>query len=439
MIPDEELRAREAALAIYENVALHGQYIQPAVQQLLAQRPHFTAQERALVYDLCFGTARHDFLLAKRVAACLPKPERLPLRSRLALRLAAYELIVKRRSRYGVTNAWVEIVKEHYPRLASVVNGVLRNISTEPLPNDPHKYDTTEAQIQALGLPAFLIKSMNRALGDTTLVNRAIFGMRTPGPTWLTVFEHAGEAATCEELTVTERLPAAGYPASLAVRLQSHVEHTAVFADGHVQPQNPSSLELVRLATLPGGTLLDIASGHGIKAAGFARGGMSVFAAEVDEIRSKAGAQNTKRLHAEVTHIVADATKPVTRLGDMQFDRVVVDAPCSGSGTLRGNPEILFRFRREHVNALRHVQGMMLRMAAPHVRVGGELWYAVCSLTEEEGEGSIAEFLAEHDAFTAAPITPSLPSVAREHGVYILPEDGRDGFYYARLVRQNGS
>ena len=435
MRTNQPLRARKLALEVYTRV-IHGEYVQPTVLKVLAANPDLTAAERGVVYDLCFGTARHDFLLAQRVNARLDTPGRLPLQLILALRIAAYELVIKQGAAYGVINAWVEIVKEQFPRLVSLANGVLRRIEREPFQTNPQAYTTIEEQIQGLGLPAFLVKSLNRALGSTERVNRAVIGMRSPAPTWVTVYDEAGEQATCAELPVTRRLPQTGYPASLAVQLRSHLEHTEVFTAGHVQPQNPSSLELIRLAALPGGRLLDIASGHGIKAAGFAKLGMSVVAVETEPGRSAAGEANTRRLHTTVTHVVADATKTLPREDGERFDRVVVDAPCSGTGTLRSNPEILFRLQRKHVLALTQLQARMLKKAASAVKPGGQLWYSVCSLTYEEGDQMMGEFLAEHEEFTTQPVHLSLPGVTGTHGVYVLPEDGRDGFYFACLARQ---
>lgn len=426
--------ARSIALNVYQRI-MRGEYLQPTIQSVLAHHPRLSVRERAVVYDLCFGTARHDFLLLQRVNARLPDPEKLPLTVRLALRLAAYELLVKRGAAHGVVNAWVHIVKMEYPRLANVANAVLRSVSQDSLPTDPAAYSTTEQQIQGLGMPAFIVKSFRRSLSNPALVSQAIFGMRLPAPSWVSVYSYAGEQAANAELTVLQRVPPTGYPASLAVQLGGHLEHTEVFQAGHVQPQNPASLELVRLAALPGGTMLDVASGHGIKAAGFAMLGMHVVAAELHAERSAAGEANTKRLNTDVKHVVADATMPIPALRNSVFNRVVVDAPCSGTGTLRGNPEILFRFRREHVAELAAVQLSMLQQAAFHVPVGGQLWYAVCSLMYEESDGCVAQFLAETSEFTVTPITSALPTVPGAHGVYVLPEDGRDGFYYACLTR----
>lgn len=424
---------RALALTVYARTLRHG-FFQTELERVYHEHPGSIARERGTVFDLCMGTARWDFKLRQRVEALLTKPERLPVEIHAALRIAAYELIVKERSPHGVIHSWVELIKQLEPRLGNLANAVLRKLDTAPLALSDEPPLSVDAQIKGHGYPAYLVKSFQRALGNPALVNHAISGMRTPAPTWVSVYSPDGEAAVGEEFAVSTRLPATGYPASLAITTTEHLAEAATFRAGDLQPQNPASLELVRLAALPGERVLDLASGRGIKAAGLQRQGMDVTAVEIDDGQFAEAERLFARLNVAATHIQADATLPIPGVAG-QFARVVVDAPCTGTGTLRSHPEIMFRLEKAHIVELAEVQHALLQNAATYVAPGGQLWYAVCSLTEEEGEAQAARFLAEHPRFTPVPFTPSVPHVRRDIGAYTIPEDGMDGFYYAGFVR----
>src|SRR5690606_28164377 len=117
-------------------------------------------------------------------------------------------------------------------------------------------------------------------------------------------------------------------------------------------------------------------------------------------------------------------------------DRVLLDAPCSGVGTLRGNPEIKLRLRPEDLPGMAEMQARMLQAAAQAVRPGGTLVYAVSSLTPEEGVRQVERVLAGAPDFAALPMPEATPFVSRGGpGAYVLPVDGLDGFYLARLQR----
>jgi 16S rRNA (cytosine967-C5)-methyltransferase len=121
------------------------------------------------------------------------------------------------------------------------------------------------------------------------------------------------------------------------------------------------------------------------------------------------------------------------------FDVVLVDAPCSGTGTMRRHPEIRWRLRADELPTLAARQRRLLAAAAALVRPGGALVYAVCSMEPEEGEEVVASFLAEHAAFRRADPRRLLPEGARglvgeDFALRTAPDlDGMDGFFAARL------
>ena len=117
--------------------------------------------------------------------------------------------------------------------------------------------------------------------------------------------------------------------------------------------------------------------------------------------------------------------------------KVLLDAPCTGTGTFRAHPELRYRLSPEDPARMAALQLQLLETAAQATEEGGVLVYSVCTLTEEEGEGVVRAFLARHPEFRPEPVQPPFPVLARGLGVYVDPRGGLDGFYYAKLRRVN--
>jgi len=186
--------------------------------------------------------------------------------------------------------------------------------------------------------------------------------------------------------------------------------------------------------------VLDLCSAPGGKAMQLAAAGHRVTAVDLAESRLKRLAENLDRTGLSADLVAADALswKP-----GRQFDAVLLDAPCSSTGTFRRHPEVLYRARPRVIADSAALQSRLLARAAEWVRPGGTLVYSVCSLEPKEGEQVVADFLARHDRFEVGGTGPLLPAfvVPTDRGfLRILPgllesEGGLDGFFAARLVR----
>jgi 16S rRNA (cytosine967-C5)-methyltransferase len=113
--------------------------------------------------------------------------------------------------------------------------------------------------------------------------------------------------------------------------------------------------------------------------------------------------------------------------------KVLLDAPCTGTGTFRAHPELRYRLKPEDPKAMARLQLELLETAAGATEEGGVLVYAVCSLTEEEGEGVARAFLERHPEFRLEAFSCPLSVLKAGLGVYVAPREGLDGFYYLRL------
>jgi 16S rRNA (cytosine967-C5)-methyltransferase len=343
-------------------------------------------RDRALATELTLGVLRWRGALDSLVEQRTGKPAAaLDPEVRTALRLGAYQLrYLDRAPAHAAVSESVELVKRGPRRSAAgLVNAVLRRL--------PER--ATHADETALAYPAWLGDRWRARLGEAGARAAMAAGLERPA-TWLrldvrrdldeTVRMLADEGVETEpvEFPWARRL-VAGRP-----------ERTRAWAEGRVRIQDIGSQAVVPLLGLkPGMTFLDVCAAPGGKARqaiemlGGARG---VVAGD----RSPARLETLRRLGAETVDAVAfDAERPLPLA--RRFDRVLVDAPCSGTGTLGRNPDIKWRLQLADLADLAARQRRILANALDAAASGGSVVYSTCSLEPEENEHIVAAVLAE--------------------------------------------
>jgi 16S rRNA (cytosine967-C5)-methyltransferase len=251
-------------------------------------------------------------------------------------------------------------------------------------------------------------------------------------------------------------LAEAGYPAEptrlspIGLRLPARIALTAqgVFRDGLVEVQDEGS-QLVALLTdaRPGQAVIDYCAGAGGKtlalAAAMANKGRLV-ACDVNAARSDRAAQRLRRagVHNVTRHLLVGEGDKWLKRHAASFDRVLVDAPCSGSGTWRRNPDAKWRLRSETLAELTVTQAGILDAAIRLVRPSGRLVYATCSLLAEENEAQIEAALSRHAGMSAVPIAAvwaeTIGGACPSTGPFLRltpAAQGTDGFFVAVLER----
>ena len=254
------------------------------------------------------------------------------------------------------------------------------------------------------------------------------------------------------DLTFADESEAQGYAvanggSSLApyhVRLpSSSVAELPGFEEGRWWVQDLAASLPARLIPQGVADVLDLCAAPGGKTMQLAAMGHRVTAVDTSESRLGRLRENLDRTHLEARLVHGDALKwnPTE-----SFDAILLDAPCSATGTFRRHPEVLYRARPRIIAEAAALQRRLLNRAADWVKPGGSLIYAVCSLEPEEGERVIDSFLAVHANFVIDPPKagemPAFVTAARERIVRILPglleaEGGLDGFCMVRLVRRS--
>jgi len=229
-------------------------------------------------------------------------------------------------------------------------------------------------------------------------------------------------------------------PWGMRMPSDSRVDDHPGYAAGLVEVQDEGS-QLIALACEPkdGERILDLCAGAGGKALALAAAAPAaqILATDTNRARLSKLPARAARAGTAIETLLLDPGKELEALADWlgQADLVIVDAPCSGSGTWRRNPEGRWRLTPERLDRLVTVQRRLLDIAAELVRPGGRLVYAVCSLLSREGAGQIDRFLARRSSWIseAAPIAGGRVDGG---GRLLTPgHDGTDGFFVARLGR----
>jgi 16S rRNA (cytosine967-C5)-methyltransferase len=326
----------------------------------------------------------------------------------------------------------VELARASRPQAAGFVNAVLRRLAREggaPAPDpqsDPLGWLTSEGS-----LPRWLAERWLAGLGAETACARARALRERPEPVLRLnpgrpeALERAREAGLeLQPLAVAgAHRVASGRPGPLA-------------REGLLYVQDLGSQIAARLAARPG-RVLDACAAPGGKALLLADAfgaGSTVVAAEAAPPRLRTLRALVERWGASNVRLVrADSVRPPFSSG---FDGILLDAPCSGLGTLARHPDIRWRARAEDLRRHSGRQRDLLAALAPLVAPGGALVYAVCSLEPEETEEVVRDFLAGHSQFEVAPLPDWCERFRAGSFVRTLPErDGGDGFFVASLRR----
>jgi 16S rRNA (cytosine967-C5)-methyltransferase len=381
-------------------------------------------RDRAFARILVLTALRRLGPLDRALDARIPRPP--PEIVRNILRLGAVQALVLGVPPHAAVSASVDLAESlaEARRFKGLVNAVLRGLIREP-PNlsDP----------EALA-PSWLLARWSAAWGRTSALAVAAVIAGEPD-TDLTLRGDPG--ALTEALGLTQ-VAADTWRTSR----RGEVSAWEGFAEGRWWVQDASAAVPARLLNpRPGLTVLDLCAAPGGKTLQLAAAGAEVTALDRSQGRLHRVRENLERTGLTAEVIAADAA---TWDDGRTFDAVLLDAPCSATGTFRRNPDVLWAVKPGDIAALAGAQARLLDAAARRVRPGGRLVYCVCSLEPEEGEGQVAGFLKRCADFALDPIAPgeggAPPESRLEDGTLrILPTHragGTDGFFIARFARR---
>ena len=322
-------------------------------------------------------------------------------------------------------------------KYAGLVNAVLRRCAREGQPL------IDEIKSQSLDVPPWLLARWVANYGETAAAEIAVAIGYEP-PLDLTVKSDAPQWATRLH---GETLPTG----TVRTLLQGSVAMLPGFSEGKWWVQDAAAALPVRLfGDLKGQRIADLCAAPGGKTAQLIHAGAEVTALDRSPNRVARLRENLVRLSLDAQTVVADAAEWSGNGGDALFDGILIDAPCTATGTIRRHPDVAWLKQESDISALTALQRRLLQRAVALLKPGGTLVYCTCSLEPEEGEQAVAALLAAESGIRRAPIDASEVAgqaelVTAEGDLRTLPchmphpEDprlgGLDGFYAARLVK----
>jgi 16S rRNA (cytosine967-C5)-methyltransferase len=402
------------------------------------------AADRALAAQLVYGTLAWQGRLDHHLAGLVRMPlDELDARVRGALRLGLYQILfLDRVPHYAAVDASVRLTLPMGRGAAGLVNAVLRRAAGDPgacsLPDGAG--DPLDRLAVEWSHPRWLVTRWAAEVGLEELPRLlAANNARAPVAIRTNTLRGSREALL-EELQATgiEAAASRWAPAGVTVaRGADRLHGLPAWREGRFAFQGEASqLVAPLLAAHPGARIFDVCAAPGGKtchAAELLAGSGLVVALDRRATGVARIADEARRLGSAVVRpLVGDAREPPLR---GRFDAVLVDAPCSGLGTLRRHPELRWRRRTEDVPRLAALQLAVLDAVAPFVRPGGTLVYAVCTLTHEETEGVLGEFSRRAPRFVHEPVVEAPSDVLTRAGfLRTLPHrHNLDGFFAARL------
>ena len=424
--------------------------------------------DRALAFGLVYGVLRYAITIDWHLDKVSRKPvARLPLNVATILRVAAYQLLyLDRIPDSAAVNEAVKLIRKQPGHdWGGLVNAVLRNLIRQPPPSLP---DSTVAPIEALSLnyacPAWMVERWIKAFGKDLAEMLCRKTLEIPPVTLRTNTLH------CTRKNILDRLEVEGIslqktsvsPIGLTVEKCGIPGKLSVVQDGSCYIEDEAAQLIPPLLDpQPGEHILDACAAPGGKTTHLAQlmqNQGTIIALDRQHIRLARLADNCRRLGITIVEsyahdVATTCQKPLSSSNDSAyflssslrkpFDRILVDAPCSGLGILRRHPDGKLLKQFSAIEQSRHTQEQILDRICTLLRPGGILVYSACSIEPEETTGLISAFCQEHPEFQPESVIPWIPAAGRS----LVTDDGHlctafqsftmDGFFACRLKKSD--
>lgn len=439
------------ALLILNRVALTDAYAEPLLDAYLSQGLLPNIHEQKLTTHLVYGVLRMQGRLDWIIRALYRGDfNSLDVSIINIIRTGLYQLLYTSRiPPSAAVNEAVKLAKACHPAGAALVNAILRNYLRQ---RDslvcPSLQETPEEHIAVMySHPRWLVRKWLAAFGLKKTLALCVANNEIP-PATLRVnsLQVTRQAVALELQEAGIEVEETSYSPDglVVVKGAAALRETASFQQGHILSQDEASQLISHyLAPRPGEVNLDLCAGQGVKTTHLAEimgneGRVLAVDINVRKLAALRGLAVRQGIGIIETR-EGDATTDLGSAWHNRFDRVLVDAPCSGLGTVRRNPEIKWRFQARHLKSCAELQKEILHHAAVYLRQGGTILYSVCTMMPEENEEVIEDFLSRHGNFALAPATAGRGSGRDDPRGFIrtYPEEyGMDGFFGALLIKK---
>ncbi|MDO4902956.1 MAG: 16S rRNA (cytosine(967)-C(5))-methyltransferase RsmB [Limosilactobacillus sp.] len=443
----KQMSAREVALTALDRVRKNGAYSNLQLNQLLVKHK-LDDNDRRLATRLVYGVLQRQLTLEYWLQPFV-KGKKLDSWVETLLLMSIYQYhYLERVPDWAVTDEAIEIAK-HWgnPGIRKFVTGVLHAILRKGLSDLTQIPDvTTRLSIQN-SVPEWIVTELIDQYGEQQ-AEKDLLAINDPAHliiranTALTTLDKIKEELTAMGI---EFVDSQVVPNTLRITKGSIIG-SRLFEEGLITVQDESAMLAVDSMDIQkGDRVLDACAAPGGKTIQIAEqldpaAGGEVHALDIHEHKTKLIRKNAKRMKVDdrvITHTL-DARKVDEEFADESFDKILVDAPCSGMGLLRRKPEIRYTKQLSDSTNLQHIQQSILNAVATKVKKGGIITYSTCTILKQENDQTVQAFLADHPDFTLLKTETSrkLKDDRNSATLTILPSDyGSDGFFISSLQR----
>jgi 16S rRNA (cytosine967-C5)-methyltransferase len=437
--------ALETLLAIEKNQAYSNLLLNKMIE-----KHQLSSKDVGLLTEIVYGTIQRRDTLDYFLSPFLKKSSKLEVWVKVLLRLSLYQMLYLDRvpDRAAIYEA-VEIAKKRgHKGIASMVNGVLRTVQREGVPSLEKIADPVERLAVETSHPIWLVKRWVKQFGMDEARKMCETNLLPPEQTArvniarITV-EEAIERLRQEGVEVTN-----GDVAPEAIKaVKGNLAHTLAYKEGYLTIQDESSMLVAKaLGAKENEYVLDSCAAPGGKSTHIAElmhNTGQVVSLDIHDHKVKLIQEQAERLHlTNIQTTVLDSRKVSEYFEKESFDKILVDAPCTGFGVLRRKPDIKYAKTENDIRQLAKIQREILAAVAPLLKKGGILVYSTCTIDQEENSDVIEDFLRHHPQFNLdETLKERLPEKVQpyvsEGNLQILPHYfGSDGFFIASLRKK---
>ncbi|MFC6289218.1 16S rRNA (cytosine(967)-C(5))-methyltransferase RsmB [Levilactobacillus angrenensis] len=427
----------------------NGAYSNLQLEQTLESH-NLSDVDRRFVTNLVYGTIQHQLTLEYYLAGFIKPNQKVLPWVKMTLLVALYqELYLDRVPKRAIFNEAIQLAKDRgHEGIRRFITGVLHAIDRQGLPDISQIQDATKRLSLQYSVPEWLVTAIQKQVGDDKAVS-ILETINQPAAqsvrvnTAVATKEEVAQSLTDQGYTVTPSVVAAN-----AFRLDDKAANQSnVFETGELTIQDESAmLPVEALQVRPGDQVLDACAAPGGKTTQIAalldaHSGGKVTALDLHPKKVNLIEANAERLHVadRVDAVALDARKINDKFPKKQFDRILVDAPCSGLGLIRRKPEIRYEKTAQDIQQLQRVQLGILDAVSEKLKPNGILVYSTCTILDTENADVAAKFLAAHPDFESMRVQTALDVKADRttDTLNIYPDDfDSDGFFVSAFRKK---
>lgn len=440
---------RETALELLETIEKNQSYSNLILHHAI-EKNKVPKKDVGLLTELVYGTLQRKMTLDFYLSPFIKQPKKVEKWVLHLLRLTLYQMqFLDKIPEHASLNEAVEIAKKRgHKGIAGFVNGVLRSIQRQGVPSLAGISDPIERIAIETSHPLWLVTRWSNQFGLSKTKEMCELNLLAPTQTARVNLSRISRE-DCLELIREEGFlvePSAVIPESIHC-LKGNLASSQAFKEGFLTIQDESSMLVAyALGINQNEKILDACAAPGGKSTHIAeklKGTGSVYSLDLHEHKVKLIKENANRLGLENIQVQAlDSRKVGDHFSEGAFDRILLDAPCSGLGVMRRKPDMKYTKQEQDLSRLQSIQLDLLKAVSPLLKKDGILVYSTCTVDQEENEAVVRTFLENNPDFEGdlnwkVRMPEAIQPLIHSYDLQVFPQDfGSDGFYIACLRKR---